>query len=83
MNDYLGILIPEGLDVNILSFHIFDRWGELVYKTTEIEPNQPQQGWDGNYRGKTVQPGVYLWMIEVEYRDGLTEVFKGQTTLIR
>ena len=83
VNDILGILSREGVNVEVLSFRIFDRWGEVVYENNEIVPNQPAQGWDGNYRGSLAQSGVYLWMIEVEYVDGLTEVFKGQTTLIR
>ncbi|MEQ8705933.1 MAG: choice-of-anchor L domain-containing protein [Phaeodactylibacter sp.] len=83
VNDILSILTREGVDVDILTFRIFDRWGELIYEDNDITPNQPARGWDGNYRGKLAQPGVYLWIIEVEYRDGLREVFKGQTTLIR
>jgi hypothetical protein len=55
----------------------------LVFERRDIQPNQTAEGWDGDYRGALAQPGVYLWVVEVEYADGLTEVFKGQTTLIR
>lgn len=82
-NDILGILTREDISLDVLTYRIFDRWGERVYENNEIEPNQPSQGWDGNYRSAPAQPGVYLWVLEVEYEDGLTEVFKGQTTLIR
>ena len=83
VNDILGILVREEVEVDIRAFRLFDRWGEQIYENNEIVPNQPQEGWDGTYRGAPAQPGVYLWVIEVEYDDGLTEVFKGQTTLIR
>jgi gliding motility-associated-like protein len=82
-NDILNVLAREDIEVDILTFRIFDRWGELVFERNDIQPNQPAEGWDGDYRGAPAQPGVYLWMVEVEYADGLTEVFKGQTTLIR
>ena len=55
----------------------------MIFERKDIQPNQPAEGWDGDYRGAPAQPGVYLWVVEVEYADGLTEVFKGQTTLIR
>jgi gliding motility-associated-like protein len=82
-NDILNVLAREDIEVDILTFRIFDRWGELVFERKDIQPNQPSEGWDGDYRGALAQPGVYLWVVEVEYADGLTEVFKGQTTLIR
>ena len=82
-NDVLNVLAREDIEVDILTFRIFNRWGELIFERKDIQPNQPAEGWDGDYRGAPAQPGVYLWVVEVEYADGLTEVFKGQTTLIR
>ena len=38
--------------------YIFNRWGELVFETTDLE-----QGWDGSYKGVIVQDGVYIWKI--------------------
>ncbi len=82
-NDLLTVLAREGLEADIRTFRIFDRWGEVVYETNDISPNEMTAGWDGTFRGEPMQPGVYLWFIELEYTDGLTETFKGQTTLIR
>lgn len=82
-NDLLTVLAREGLEADIRTFRIFDRWGEMVYEANDISPNQVNVGWDGTLRGEPLQPGVYLWFIELEYTDGLTETFKGQTTLIR
>ncbi|MCX6183322.1 MAG: PKD domain-containing protein [Bacteroidetes bacterium] len=39
-------------------FLIFDRWGELIFKTNDINA-----GWDGSYKGQTVQNDVYVWKI--------------------
>jgi hypothetical protein len=30
-----------------------------------------------------MDPGVYVWVLEVQYVDGVTELYKGNTTLIR
>lgn len=33
--------------------------------------------------GRKWDPGVYVWILEVEYMDGVTEILRGNTTLIR
>lgn len=67
----------------IKSFLVFDRWGETVYQYKDFQPNDPATGWDGTYRGKSLNPGVYTWFAEVEFIDGVTEIFEGDVTLMR
>lgn len=62
---------------------IFDRWGELVFENKNFAPNAPQFGWRGKAKGKFVNPGVYVYVVEVEYIDGGTEIFSGDVTVIR
>ena len=66
-----------------LLFRVFDRWGEMVYEAKNFAFNDENTGWDGTFRGQEMDPGVYIWILEVEYVDGATEVYKGNTTLIR
>ncbi len=35
---------------------IYDRWGELIHTSTN-----PDEGWDGTYKGRDVQSDVYVW----------------------
>lgn len=44
---------------------IFDRYGNRIYHFSD-----PSQGWDGKYKGKTVGPGVYYYVIEAKGSDG-------------
>ena len=67
----------------VKQFQVFDRWGELLYQGVNIQVNDTTRGWDGNFKGNAMPPGVYVWYVEVEYADGMTESFKGETTLIR
>lgn len=67
----------------ILSFQIFDRWGELVYQGGNFPVNDANTGWDGSYRDQPLNAGVYLWVLRVRYDDSQEEVLRGQTTLIR
>ena len=57
-------------------FHIqiFDRWGRIVFETTD-----PEQKWDGTMTdGKEAEDGVYFYVAEVA-----EEVIKGHVTLMR
>jgi gliding motility-associated-like protein len=58
----------------VLSFKIFNRWGECVHDA--IEP------WDGNYNEKPQPTEVYLFIIIVDTTCEIREV-KGDVTLIR
>lgn len=56
--------------------YIYDRWGELLYKTNEIGF---KGGWDGTFKGIHCQPGAYVW---VAFVDG-KEVAKGTLVLVK
>lgn len=80
-NDVL--LLHSKKEATILSFRIYDRWGELVHEMQNFPVNDPSFYWDGNFRGKEMPIGSYIWTAEVQYEDGDTIVFRGNTTLIR
>lgn len=83
INDLFTVFAKPGTVRSIKTFQVFGRWGELVYSAPEFGPNEPGIGWDGNLRGQLMTPGVFAWMIEVEFIDGVTEVFNGDVTLSR
>jgi gliding motility-associated-like protein len=67
----------------IKSFRVYDRWGEMVFRSFDFRPNDINLGWNGMFRDQPMLQEVYVWVIEVEYLDGYREVLHGQTTLIR
>ncbi len=71
---------PEVTNVRFL--RVYDRWGETVFEGLDLPANEPEFGWSGNFRGKAVQPGVYIYVTEVQYFDGSTEVFSGDVTVV-
>lgn len=81
INDRLQVHGLPGIEV--VSYRIWDRWGELLFEDAGFPVNDPTRGWDGNFRDQPVNGGVYLWQVEVRYPDDRTELFSGQTTLIR
>jgi len=62
---------------------IFDRWGDEVFERRNFQPNDESLGWDGRFRGKPMNPGVYVWAAELEFSDGEVEVVYGDVTIMR
>ncbi len=81
VNDYFKLSIGGNLNIQNFSASIFDRWGNLVFYSKDIDFN-----WDGTYRNTPVQSGVYVYVINIEHHhEGAdkTEILKGEVTLIR
>ncbi|MEP7320641.1 MAG: PKD domain-containing protein [Saprospiraceae bacterium] len=70
--------IPKSTD-QIKSFRIFDRTGEIVFESFDIN-----FGWDGKLKGKEMANGVYVYLLEAECTQTGQSVFlSGDVTLIR
>ncbi|MEZ4938742.1 MAG: gliding motility-associated C-terminal domain-containing protein [Crocinitomicaceae bacterium] len=57
---------------------IFNRWGELIFTATD-----PNQGWDGTYRGNKVPDGVYVWKVRLEDPYGTVRTYVGHVTKLQ
>jgi gliding motility-associated-like protein len=79
MND---TFFPQGIGLNEKTFEmfIFDRWGNLIYYTTDMN-----KGWDGkaNQGNQVAQQDVYVWKINVSDILGAKHQFLGHVTLVR
>ena len=75
LNDTWGV---KG--VNILSFNlqIYNRWGQLVYETDDIE-----EGWDGKVNGNYCQTGAYCYRIFMINGKRRKQLLTGSFNLIR
>lgn len=61
----------------LLYFQIYNRWGELVYESTDLE-----KGWDGTFKGKPQNSDVYTYKVKVktwreneDYTEGYVNLF--------
>ncbi len=81
-NDHFtGFGGPEVLSIKVLK--IFSRWGELVYEGHDITPGVISSGWDGRFKGSDASSGVFTWVSQVEFIDGLISGYEGTVTLKR
>jgi gliding motility-associated-like protein len=63
---------------------IYNRWGELVYQTTDLsELNDMSKGWDGTYKGKEQNVGTFVYYLSAtdDYNKQISR--KGNITLLR
>ncbi len=56
---------------SLLSFKVYDRWGELLYDLN-ADPFRDTDnfGWDGKLDGRVMNSQVFIWELEVELVDG-------------
>jgi len=75
-NDYF---IVRGTNITELVFVVWNRWGEKMYETNDINA----QGWDGSYRGETLTPDAYPWYLRARCGNGVYYEKKGNVTLLK
>ena len=61
-----------------LSFKIFNRWGELIYESTD-----PKECWNGTYKEKLVSTGVYAYTLEATSAANEPISIKGTITVVK
>ena len=62
-------------------FQVFNRWGGKVFEKTNVTPGNYSDGWNGTFRGKPVDAGVYIYNVEVVFADGVTLTYTGDVTV--
>ncbi len=79
VNDYFfpRQFLSEG--VKAFTLTIFNRWGEKVFETTRADG----RGWDGMLNGKEQPVGVYVYIVDVAYKNKASEHYEGNVTLMR
>lgn len=82
-NSYFTVYLSKSATrVNRLS--IYDRWGELVFNRKDLLPGDSDLRWDGiDFHGKTMDEGVYVWVAEIEFTDGVSRIYEGDVTLLK
>jgi gliding motility-associated-like protein len=56
------VFIPVGKNIADFTLRVFDRWGELLYETSDLN-----MGWDGTYRGSLVKNDMYVWRMTYRF----------------
>lgn len=83
-NEDFRIFACQGVQ-SVNYVRVFDRWGGQIYQQENMAPNclDGIQLWDGMYRGKPVNPGVYVYIVEVSFLDGKKLLYRGDVAVLR
>jgi gliding motility-associated-like protein len=76
LNDLFKVERSENYDM--VSLEVFNRWGELIFRTTDIN-----EGWDGTYNGIKQPIGTYVYVITGIDAQNFVLKRSGNVTLIR
>lgn len=83
LNDVF-MVFSDGKSVKeIHSFIVFSRWGESVFQAFHSQPDAIEYGWNGTHRGKVLDNSVFVYVADVEFKDGTRQLYKGDVTLVR
>lgn len=81
-NNLFYIQVPNGEIFNVLSYSIFDRYGNKVFDRKNQLSNNPDLLWNGRFNGKELSQGVYVYITQVMIENQV-QIFKGDITLLR
>lgn len=80
VNDFFCVFGGEEVSL-IKRMLVFDRWGNSIFHGKNLIPNDLENGWNGQYKGRLMDSGVYLYYVEIEFTNGKVENFKGDITI--
>ena len=62
--------IPKGTGMKKYKVEIFDLFGNVIWESTALDDEgQPTESWNGQFNGVDVEPDVYVWKIEAQFKD--------------
>ena len=72
------ILYVKGIGIVNIDFKIFNRYGQLVFSSTDID-----EGWDGTLNGEELNQGVFVYTLDFDLINGQTGERSGNITLVK
>ena len=80
-NDHFTVY---GSDVTLINtLEIYDRWGNLLHRVEDLAPGVEDTGWNGSAMGQMLPIGVYLYHVELTFRNDLQASFAGSVALLK
>jgi len=77
-DESLQVFHPVFSGVTDYQLKIFSKLGIVIFETSDINI-----GWDGYFKGQMSDPGVYIWKVRGNFRNGEPFIKMGNVTLIR
>ena len=82
-NNRFIIFAEEGLNPTILTYQIFDRWGNKMYERFNLPTTQFSEWWDGTCNGSPCEQDVYSYFVEIDLGRGNIEERAGTVLYLK
>lgn len=82
VNDFWYVTTTGTEVIQFTRIHIYDRYGNLLWDNRNPIPNDPSEGWDGTYRNRRLNPGVFVYVIEYLDSRGRNRFITGDITIV-
>lgn len=69
---------PASTGVSEFHLKIFSKLGILIFESSDINI-----GWDGYFKGQLCEPGVYIWKVRGNFRNGEPFTKMGDVTILK
>jgi len=83
INDLFYVYGKSSTVQQLSNFNVYDRWGNLMWAVDEFQPNNPESGWDGQFKDEVLNPAVFVWTVDVVYINGEKRTISGDVTLVQ
>ena len=67
----------------IVSLKIYNRWGNIVFQSTNILPDDLSTGWDGSIENMNSGSDVFVYQVELLFKDKVKDTITGVLTVLR
>lgn len=81
---YNDLFTPEkhpNFNGSIISYSIFDRWGNQI--KYDNSPDWEDLTWNGKYNDQLLGPQVFVYLLEIKANDGVVRKYQGDVSIIR
>lgn len=77
------IFYPSSEVESIEFVRVYDRWGELVFEAKDVPLDGTGPNWDGSFKSKALNTGVYLYRTLVKFKNGEERLIMDDLTIQR
>ncbi|MFN4811184.1 MAG: gliding motility-associated C-terminal domain-containing protein [Bacteroidota bacterium] len=70
------IFFVRGNNVKDFALKIFDRWGTLMFETSNLN-----DGWNGEFQGRIVNTGIFVYTLDYTLKEGTQGTLKGNISV--
>lgn len=67
----------------VVSMQVFDKWANEMFAVKDVPAGDPTYAWNGSYKGKFVNSGVYMLQLDILLKSGERISYMTDVTVIR